>query len=159
MKKITFGNNKDKTSYMLISLVYRLIEADKKIRYFGTDKQLTESEIHMIKAVRDYEGLHITGLANRLNITKGAVSQVVMKIEKKGMIVKERDSGNLSRLVLRLTQKGETAYKNHELFHRKFDAYVEKTLKDATPEKREFLREFIVSMGQIIEEFETGMDR
>lgn len=144
---------------MLLSLVYRLIEADKKIRYYGTGEQLTESEIHMIKAVRDNEGLHITGLAKGLNITKGAVSQVVMKLEKKGMVVKERDAGNMSRLLLRLTQKGEAAYKTHELFHRKFEAYVEKTLKDATPENREFLKGFMVSLGQVIEEFEAGMDQ
>jgi DNA-binding MarR family transcriptional regulator len=159
MKKIVFEENKEKISYMLLGLVYRLIEVDKKIRCYGTDKQLTESEIHMIKAVRENPGLHVTRLAERLNVTKGAVSQVVIKLEQKGVIVKERDVRNLSRLQLRLTQKGETAYKYHEILHEKFDASVEKILKDATPKNKDFIRVFVKSLMREIEEFETQTER
>ena len=55
----------------------------------------------MIKSIKENEGIHVTGLAEMLGVTKGAVSQIIMKIEKKKMIVKDTDPRNLSRLVLR----------------------------------------------------------
>jgi len=43
---------------MLLGLVYRLFEVDKKNRYYGTDEPLFESEIHMIKAVKENKGIY-----------------------------------------------------------------------------------------------------
>lgn len=145
--------NKEKTSYILLRLVYRIFELDKKIRRYGTDKPLFESEIHMIQAIRENEGIHVTGLAEYLNVTKGAVSQVIMKLEKKGMIVKGRDPENQSRLVLTLTPKGETAYRNHEKLHQEFDELVEAILKGTSEEHRSFLKRFMRTLDQRLDAF------
>ena len=143
--------HKEKISYSLLSLVYKIFELDKKIRYYGTDEPLFKSEIHMIKAIRENKGLHVTGLAERLNVTKGAVSQVIMKLEKKGMIVKQKDADNLLRLALTLTPKGETAYHNHERLHREFDDLVEEVLRETTEANRSFLKKFIGTLEQRID--------
>lgn len=56
-----------------------------------------------------------------LVVTKGAVSQIIKKLEHKGMIIKDTDPRNQSRLALRLTSSGETAYMHHEKLHRKYE--------------------------------------
>jgi DNA-binding MarR family transcriptional regulator len=61
------------------------------------------------------------GLADMLGVTKGAVSHIIMKLEHKGMVIKDTDPRNLSRLMLRLTSKGERAYLHHEKLHQKYD--------------------------------------
>ncbi|MBS7526383.1 MarR family transcriptional regulator [Fusibacter paucivorans] len=147
------GENKNKISYTLLRVVWKLFEADRKSRFYGTDKELFEAEIHMIKAIKDNEGIHVTGLAQLLGVTKGAVSQIIMKLQKKGMIIKETDPNNLSRLVLKLTSTGEIAYSNHEKLHQAFDDLVNDTLKDASDENVEFLGAFLSSLENNIDYF------
>ncbi len=149
--------NKTKISYMLLRVVYDMFEVDKKTRYYGTDSPLFEAEIHMIKAVRENEGIHITGLADKLGVTKGAVSQMIMKLQKKGMILKSRDASNQSRLTLHLTDRGETAYLHHEMLHREYEVLINDILKDATEENKEFLKGFLASVSKRVDEFEKKM--
>ncbi len=151
---INEGKNKTKLSYTLLRVVWKFFEADKKTRYYGTDKQLFEAEIHMIKSIKENDGIHVTGLAELLGVTKGAVSQIIMKLQKKGMIVKDTDPRNLSRLVLSLTPKGEIAYIHHEKLHEEFDSIVNEVLKDASKENLLFLKDFLNSLDAKLDEFE-----
>jgi len=149
-------NNKKKAkiSYTLLRIVWKLFEVDKKTRYYGTDEPLFEAEIHMIKSIKENEGIHVTGLANKLGVTKGAVSQIIMKLERKGMIVKNRDISNQSRLLLSLTAKGETAYLHHDRLHQRFDGLIDNILKDTSEEKKLFLRGFLNLLEHGIDDFE-----
>jgi DNA-binding MarR family transcriptional regulator len=149
------GKNRNKFSYTLLRVVWKLFEVDRKTRYYGTDEQLFEAEIHMIKSIKENEGIHVTGLAELLGVTKGAVSQIIMKLQKKDMIVKDTDPRNLSRLILRLTSKGETAYINHEKLHQEFDELVNEALESASTENVAFLKEFLNSLERRIDHFEN----
>ena len=150
-----YCENRKRISYKLLRVVVGLKEVDNKTRYYGTDKPLHEAEIHMIKSIKDHEGIHVTGLADILGVTKGAVSQIIMKLSKKGMIIKETDPKNLSRLVLRLTEKGETAYVQHEKLHQEFNDIINKILEEATEEQKAFLQSFLESLEEKIEGFLT----
>lgn len=146
--------NRNKISYTFLRVITNLSQINKKIRNYGTDEPLHEAEIHMIKSIKDNEGIHVTGLAEMLGITKGAVSQMIKKLERKGMIIKDTDPKNLSRLVLRLTQKGNTAYLYHEELHREFDALFSSALENATEENKVFLKKFLDSLDEKINSFE-----
>ncbi|WP_252187456.1 MarR family winged helix-turn-helix transcriptional regulator [Anaeromonas gelatinilytica] len=150
------GKNKNKLSYTLLRVVWKLFEVDRKTRCYGTDEQLFEAEIHMIKSIKENEGIHVTGLAELLGVTKGAVSQIIMKLQKKDMIVKDTDPRNLSRLILRLTPKGETAYINHEKLHQEFDNLVNEALEGASMENVAFLKEFLNSLERRMDNFENN---
>lgn len=146
-------DNKLKISYTLLRLATKFSELDKQTNYYGTDKKLFEAEIHMIKAIKENEGIHVTGLAEILGVTKGAVSQIIMKLQKKGMIVKEVDPLNSSRLILGLTPKGETAHMHHMKIHEKFDDVVNDILKTASDEEKNFLKKFLHSLEEKIDTF------
>ena len=146
--------NSTKISYTFLRIVTKISELDRKTRYYGTDQPLYEAEIHMIKSIKENEGIHVTGLADMLGVTKGAVSQIIMKLEHKGMIIKDTDPRNLSRLVLRLTSKGETAYLHHEKLHQKFDELFNAVLENATEENKAFLKSFLNSLDEQIDTFE-----
>lgn len=148
--------NAPKISYSILRLVWKFIEVDKKTRFYGTDTQLFVSEIHIIKTIKENEGIHVTGLAEKLNITKGAVSQVLMKLERKGMIIKDVDIHNQSRLSLRLSAKGETAYIQHENYHKMFNQAVEKILEGAEQEKVAFLKNFLTSVEKMVDEIDEA---
>jgi len=114
---------------------------------------LYEAEIHMIKAIKENEGIHVTGLADILGVTKGAVSQIIIKLERKGMIVKDTDPRNLSRLRISLTPKGETAYLNHEKLHGEFDRLFYSVLQNAAEDNKLFLSNFLESLEKQIDAF------
>jgi DNA-binding MarR family transcriptional regulator len=153
MRNMKF-KNRAKISYTFLRVVTKLSELDRKTRYYGTDQPLYEAEIHMIKSIKENEGIHVTGLADILGVTKGAVSQIIMRLDHKGMIVKETDPRNLSRLVLRLTAKGETAYSHHEKLHQEFDGLFNAVLENATEENKAFLESFLKALDARIDAFE-----
>ncbi len=146
--------NRNKISYTFLRIVSKISEFDKKTRYYGTDKPLYEAEIHMIKSIKENEGIHVTGLADMLGVTKGAVSQTIMKLDHKGMIIKDTDPRNQSRLVLRLTSKGNIAYMHHEKLHQKYEELFNALLENATEENKMFLKGFLNSLEKQIDAFE-----
>lgn len=147
-------DNKLKISYTLLRLVTKLSDIDKQTSYYGTDTQLFYAEIHIIKTIKENEGIHVTGIAKKLGVTKGAVSQIIMKLQKKDMIIKEIDPHNLSKLVLRLTPKGETAYVHHGKIHQEFDNIVNEVLKDASEDQKAFLKNFLNTLDKKIDVFD-----
>lgn len=151
------NERKNKISYSLLTVIYKFNENDKQTRYYGTDTLLFSSEIHMIRAIKEEEGIHITGLANKLGVTKGAVSQIVNKLNKKGFIKKETDLYNQSKLIIKLTPKGEIADANHVKLHKKFDTLINDVLKDASNEEVAFLKNFLNKVEEQIEDFEEKL--
>ena len=146
---------RNRISYTMLRVVGKIFEIDKQTRAYGTDVQLYDAEIHMIKSIKENEGIHVTGLADMLGVTKGAVSQVIMKLEKKGMIVKDVDPKNLSRLMLRLTSKGETAYVHHEELHGEFEQLVDSVLDETTEENKAFLKSFLDALEEKIDSYSS----
>lgn len=151
------NERKNKISYSLLTVIYKFNENDKQTRYYGTDTLLFSSEIHMIRAIKEEEGIHITGLANKLGVTKGAVSQIVNKLNKKGFIKKETDLYNQSKLIIKLTPKGEIADANHVKLHKNFDTLINDILKDASNEEIAFLKNFLNKVEEQIEDFEEKL--
>jgi DNA-binding MarR family transcriptional regulator len=143
--------NRTKTSYTFLRIASKISELDKKTRHYGTDQALYNAEIHMIKCIKENEGIHVIGLADMLGVTKGAVSHILIKLEHKGMVIKDTDPRNLSRLMLRLTAKGETAYLHHEKLHQKYEAFFNAVLKNTTEENRAFLKSFLNSLEEQID--------
>ena len=143
-------------SNLLLDIAFTFERIKREIKHFGTDQYLHGAEIGMIAAIHEDEGIHVTGLAQKMGITKGAVSQTLKKLERKGMIVKETDELNQSRLVLRLTEKGMVACRNHEQMHQKFKEAVTDLLKSAGNDRLDFLTDFLSAFARGLHEYEKG---
>lgn len=139
--------DKIKTGKLLLEVIFKYVEYDTKARYFGTDTKLNHSEIHMIQFIKEQkEILHISAIARKLGITKGAVSQTIKRLERKGFVLKEVDTENKSRLLIKLTTKGNKAYQYHEKYHKKFDSMILDILKDAADDNIVFLNNFLYKL-------------
>lgn len=150
------NERKNKISYSLLRIFVKYGELDKKARYYGTDTALFSSEINMVRVIKENHGISITGIAEKLGVTKGAVSQIINKLNSKGIIRKEPDLYNQSKLNIILTPKGEIAEANHERFHDKFDCLIESILEDASDENLEFLKAFLNTLEAKLDSFEEG---
>ncbi len=149
--KIINEANENRISYRLLNVMLKLEEAQERLHRYGTDTPLFAAEIHMIKSVKENPNRHMTALAEVLGVTRGAVSQIAMKLEGKGMLVKERDEGSSLRRILRVTPEGERAYLFHERLHAEFDRLVEGLLADASEGERAFLRNFLGALDVALE--------
>ena len=136
-----------------VRIVKLYVELEKAPRSFGTDEALYSSEIHLIELIGDHEeNLGITDLAKLAGVTKGAISQNLKKLENKGLVIKEEDEENVSRLIVKLTSKGKAAFYTHRYWHETMDGGYKKYLMSLGEDKIIFLMEFL----SIVENFLKG---
>ena len=112
-------------------------------RNYETDVDIYRSEIHLIKLIGDYANLHISEIARKYGVTKGAISQALKTLEKKGLVEKYLDQSNNTRLLVKLTAKGQKARLNHEEYHEKCDQDMYSYLNQLTDHELEIVVSFI----------------
>lgn len=84
----------------------RCVKLEQNPYNFGTDTIIYPAESHLIAAIASNPDIHIRALAERLHITSASVSKMIANC-KKGLVQKQTDKDNLSRLKLSLTAKGQ----------------------------------------------------
>ena len=84
---------------------------------FGTGVLMHTKEIHTVQSIGRHPGMNVTRLAEHAGVTKGAVSQTVNKLVRKGLVRKTRAPGNAKEVVMELTDLGWIGFHNHEKFH------------------------------------------
>lgn len=151
--KIDHRSGTESVSYSLLSLVVRYMELDKMMHNYGTDTPIYHSEIHLISAIARNPDIHIRGLAEQLGITSASVSEMISKLQKKGLVLKNVDKDNLSRLKLSLTTKGRLAHEEHMRYHSELNRIIAEELKDASAEQVSFLHDFCDHVRERMQEF------
>jgi len=97
-------------------------------RDFGIGFPLTQSEIHAIVVVCENEGISLGELARQRGVTKGAMSQLVTRLVKKGLVEKEIAEHSASYVSLTSTKLGRKAYENHANAHKTMGKTIEQEL-------------------------------
>lgn len=132
-----------KISRCLLDTVEQFNKYDRRSRTFGTDHELFIAEIHLIDFIGSNESYCISDIAKSIRVTKGAVSQMVKKLEEKGYLMKAADSGNKARVIVRLTQKGQKAFEEHRRYHKELDGKVFDVVQNYDGQKRAVICEFL----------------
>jgi len=124
---------------------------EKTPRSYGTDELLTAAEIHLIELIGDRdETLGVTDLAGILGVTKGAVSQNLKRLEKKELCFKEADPENGSRVIVKLTNKGKTAFFAHRHWHETMDGGFKQFFMNLDPQSASFLLETLTRVENFL---------
>lgn len=130
----------------------KIKEAEKIPLDYGSGEKLYSSEIHTLVYIGLQPDINVTNLANVMGITKGAISQVIKKLEKKSLVERYNNPTNRKEILLRLTKKGEIDYHGHEAYHAKHDAEFFELLEKLTPEQMQFI-------DYLLEKIEDALDR
>lgn len=110
-------NSISKNAELLLRVFNKFNENQKSPRNYGIAELLYPAEIHMVMNIGDHPGIHMAELARIAGVTRGAVSQLVTKLENKGLVVKKTDPQNNLKTLPMLTTKGKIAYYAHEQHH------------------------------------------
>lgn len=97
-------------------LIHVLSAGKKTPREYG-GVTLHSSEVHVVEVVGSKPGISVSGIADHLGITKGAVSQVISKLLKKQLVEKKINTENMRLHELYLTDLGgvvDAAHTQHE---------------------------------------------
>lgn len=133
----------DDFSYYFREIYHTIEKLDRSNYKFGTDQELTYAEIHMIDMISRVEKCYVTQLARDCKVTKGAVSQLLLRLEEKKMIYRSLDPSNLSRKLIHLTEMGEKAFNTHTKLHDRMNHFFKDLFDDVTPQQMGFLIEFM----------------
>ena len=102
----------------LLSVVFgEMSEAESGPKDFGTGIPLHRAETHAIRAIGRSEPRYVVELADDMSVTKGAMSQLVARLHRKGLVEKRPVPDDARATALYLTSLGRTAYLAHERFH------------------------------------------
>ena len=131
----------------------KLNKLEKKSIDFGTGEKLYASELHTIEAIGNKYGNTVTELCNLFGITKGAVSQIISKLEKKQLISKERNRDYAKEINISLTEKGWVIFKSHKELHNKMDVAFLSFMKTIPEDQLNTFLSILKNMEKYIDEF------
>lgn len=89
----------------------------KELHDYGTGELYTSTEVHLVTRIEENPGITASQIAEVTNRTKSAISQMLTKLEAKGLIFRERDPNNGKQFFLYVTPKG----KHLSLCHKAYD--------------------------------------
>jgi len=99
---------------LFIRAVHKYNALEKTPSKLGSKHNLYHSERHFLDKIGDNPGMNITEFAGAAGITKGAVSQVVKKLENKSLVKRYKSSVNDKEVFVELTRTGRDIYIQHK---------------------------------------------
>lgn len=115
---------------VLVHLFNDIWELEEKAVITGEFKDLSNNDMHIIEAIGLGEGNNMSSIARKLNITVGSLTTSMNSLVNKKYALRERSEEDRRVVYIRLTKKGEKAFRHHEEFHRKMVESVIESLEE-----------------------------
>lgn len=112
---------------------------------------LYSSEIQLIDLTGRFPEENLSELAKRLGVTKGAVSQTVMRLEKKGCLERVTADNDRRNVSIRLTSRGEEAFKWHRRYHEAVNGILAVELSKLDERDMTNLENVLIAVGKMLE--------
>ncbi len=116
---------------------------------YGTGVVIHNSEMLHLEAIRELDEPYVTKLAEKFEVTKGAVSQILIKLEKKELIFKSPDPNNLSRKLIYLTDLGKKACTEHTRRHVEMEKLFIKMFEDTCTDEIDICLKLVKNLNII----------
>lgn len=103
--------------YMFVNLYGNQMSS---IKDYGTGIEATMAEVHMLTYIEEHPGIANAELVRHWKKTKGAISQIISKLEKKGLVERANPNGNNKELRLFPTPAGielSLAHKSNDVVY------------------------------------------
>jgi len=153
LNTVTMKNNETEISKPLFRLINKIIFLEKRNIFEYKGVKLFPSEIHILLYIGNGKSTNATNMSNKLGISKSAVSQTISRLEKKGVIVKDKDPYNKNELVISFTSFGQKAfgcYKKEQVLNQMhFDQYLNELSDNDRGVIYKFLKEMEIMIDQL----------
>ena len=102
----------EKLMYAFKRLIH-VLTTGKNIPFEYGLTTLYRAEVHILEIIGTQSGITASDIVENMEVTKGAISQIISKLLKKELIHKSSKAGNLKILELYLTKKGKEVLLHH----------------------------------------------
>ena len=110
------------------------------------------AEVYMLMNIARNPQISVTGLAKILEITKGSVSEVVKKLEKKGFIIKARARDNASKITLTVSPAGLQILEYHKKIHENSEVNFMRYNQTLSKEDTKVIVDFLIKFESFLSE-------
>ena len=135
-----------KINARIARIINRLIFLEKKTIFHHQNLTLHPSELHLMLAVYEDRAVNGTEIAERLGVTKGAVSQTLARLEKKGVITKTKDPYNKNELTVAFTPLGLAAIERFRKRQASLASRYDEYLSSLSKSERRVIEDFLSRM-------------
>lgn len=111
-----------------------VLSMGKRTSILYGNTELYRAEAHILEIIGEAKAITATDIARNLRVTKGAISQVIAKLFKKGLLRKESKNDNSKSQELHLTAKGKNVLAAHEEREHGLLIQIDARLKRLRPE-------------------------
>lgn len=102
--------------------------------------------------ITEKSATNATRIADRLGVTKGAVSQTLSRLEKKGVLRKTKDPYNRNELTLEFTTFGAAAFDHYSIHAAEILKKHDRYLEGFTDEEKGTVLRFLVEVEKIFDD-------
>ncbi|MCT4591998.1 MAG: MarR family transcriptional regulator [Candidatus Gracilibacteria bacterium] len=138
------------------SVVRKYAAIERHSGKFDTNLILHSSEIHLIDYIGQNSNAKPSDVARGFDITRGAVSQAISKLEQKSLLRKIPHPENRKEVMLSLTEKGKKAYRKHKKIHEDLNEGLTRELANIEPEQIEYVEKVLRKIELHIDLFDNG---
>lgn len=128
---------------VLASYNRRMYDYGKNYRHYGTKHNLRQDQIHLISRIGRNPNCGIHFLAQETGAGVPTVSLRVNRLEKMGLICKQRSTASQREVEVNLTEEGRQAYRYHEELDDAYFSHANGDLMQYTEEELEVILKFL----------------
>lgn len=122
-----------------------------RIREYAPGERLYMREVHMIMFIGPQGSATMASLAEKMEVTQGAVSQIAARLEAKGYIRREPCADNRRITAAYLTEKGRDMYQKHQEYDFKQYARVSPYFECFSEEELRLFEKYEQVLSQVLE--------
>lgn len=126
-------------------------DQDRRACRIGQEYTLQSSEMTLLQCLGSHPGKSVTALAGVLQITKGAVSQTLKRLDSKELIQRDEDPTNASRALLSLSLRGRFVLQKHQDRQRVVESSFNRYLSSLSSRDARTINEFL-------QQYESSLD-
>lgn len=143
-------NTNIELSAQIMRFMNQLIFLEKKSVFTHKGVTLYPSELHLMAIILKGKTSGATAMAEKLGITKGAVSQTLSRLEKKNIITKTKDPFSKNELTVEFTPLGSEALEAFALTRNENQKKYSRYLSGLTSSEKKTLQKFLTQMENFL---------
>ena len=134
---------------ILVKLFNDILDYEESVLRASEFKDLTNNDIHVIRAIGMNENKNMSMIAKELAVTIGTLTISINSLVRKGYVIKERSEKDKRVVFVNLSSKGEAAFsRNEELY----DQMVNSMLEDLEGNEMDILMKSLLKVNRCIKQ-------
>ncbi|TFH10230.1 MAG: MarR family transcriptional regulator [Candidatus Thorarchaeota archaeon] len=144
------SQDKDIVAKILDSIAI-LVSLDKKRVVTHNSENLHPSEVQLLMFLDHVQATNITAIAEKMGLTKGAISQTLSRLEKKGIISKKSFPEKKNELEVQFTISGEDLMMQLNKGKKSLEGKYQRYIQTLSAQDKQAISDFLDRMVSIME--------